>query len=344
MNAFHLNLQKISRRGGYLFHPIGFILENLAFKLKKKDFSSKYLVTTFLLLGGKPGSFFSRLMGKKVAIFVETDSESLIASNAKINNVELRENGYAEMPSALSDQTIHKLLKISLETKGANRGMDSGKGFEDNIFFDRKNPKTVRFDIDSNILFKNSIVQELACDPTVLRIAQDYLGALPILDFAAMWWHVRSNTPDKEAAQYFHFDMDRLRWIKFFFYVTDVTENSGPHIFIPKSHTDTGLPFPLRAKGYTRLTDDEVAIYFPRDTWKEFVGPIGSMIVEDTRGLHKGKHVHEGDRLVFQLQYTSSLFGKAILKTEVHRNDIGDKLKKSMSVYPEIFQQIKVIE
>ena len=52
---------------------------------------------------------------------------------------------------------------------------------------------------------------------TNLFLFKDEVVSAPVFDFIAMWWHTQSNTPDKEAAQYFHFDMDRLRWIKFFF-------------------------------------------------------------------------------------------------------------------------------
>jgi len=105
---------------------------------------------------------------------------------------------------------------------------------------------------------------------------------------------------------------------------------------------DNGLPFSLRSKGYTRLDDSQVDTVFPSASWKVFTGPIGSMIVEDTRGLHKGKHVEQGDRLIFQLQFTSSLFGKAIERIEIDRSDVGDKLKMAMEASPSIFQQISI--
>jgi len=136
--------------------------------------------------------------------------------------------------------------------------------------------------------------------------------------------------------------MERLRWVKFFFYLTDVNAESGPHVFVPESHLDHGLPFRLRSKGYTRLEDSQVENVFPKASWKVFTGPIGSMIVEDTRGLHKGKHVENGDRLVFQLQFTSSLFGKYIEKIEINQGDVGERLKRAMQATPSIFQQISV--
>jgi len=211
------------------------------------------------------------------------------------------------------------------------------------VFFDRLKPKTVRFDVDSQKLLQNNLIQEFICDPTILSIAQDYLGSAPVFDFIAMWWHTKSNTPDKEAAQYFHFDMDRLRWIKFFFYVTDVTAESGPHMFVPESHRDFGLPFKLRKKGFTRLTDDEVASVFPVNTWTTFTGSAGSMIVEDTRGLHKGKHVLEGDRLVFQIQFSTSIFGYRPTPYTIKSDNLSPALKSSLERHPSVYPEISII-
>jgi ectoine hydroxylase-related dioxygenase (phytanoyl-CoA dioxygenase family) len=335
-------LKNSARKLAYLVHPIGLLCEVVLFQLRLSKHSSKFLITTFLVLGGKPGTLFSKLVGKKRSNFEELRSPSLILNDVIVDNKELRANGYSLIENAISRKTSEELLLISQTTRGSNRGMDSGQGYQADVFFNRQNPSTVRFDVDPNELFKNHVVQELACDPRILRIAQDYLGTLPVLDFVAMWWHTKSPSPDKEAAQYFHFDMERLRWIKFFFYLTDVNEESGPHIFVPKSHLDNGLPFSLRSKGYTRLDDSQVEKIFPRETWKVFTGPIGSMIVEDTRGLHKGKHVENGDRLVFQLQYTSSLFGKTIDNIQIDKNNIGEKLKTAMQVSPLVFQQVVV--
>ena len=316
----------------------------LLYKTGKFKRSSKYLITSYLVFGGLPGSLFSKLLGAKPARKLTPLKDSLISAHVEINNSQLRRDGYILAKDAISQESVSKLLDLSLTTIGSYRGMDSGTGLEENVLFNRENPKTIRFDVDSNRLFQHEIIQNFAADPKVLQIAQDYLGTLPVLDFVAMWWHTESESPDKEAAQYFHFDMERLRWIKFFFYVTDVDRDSGPHVFVPKSHRDFSLPLKLRSLGYARLEDAQVENVYQRDSWREFVGPKGSMIVEDTRGLHKGKHVSSGDRLVFQLQFSSSLFGKRIDPILLQRSAMGQNLQESMLAKPSIFQQIKIID
>jgi hypothetical protein len=333
------------RRGLIPLHPIGLVIEIFKYKIFKKSFVSKYLITTFLLFGGGPATKLSKVLGKKTFDALDNfKSDTLVLPVSENHQKELKDSGCLLIPNAVSKSKIGELFSVSETTLGIYRRMDSGTKFESDTYFTRDNPQAIRFDYHPNELIKNSIIQEFICDPAILKIAQDYLGTMPILDFIAMWWHVKSDQPDKEAAQYFHFDMDRLRWIKFFFYLTDVSSDSGPHVFIPRSQKDRGLPFSLRKKGYTRLSDNEVEVYYPKTLWQEFTGPSGSMIVEDTRGLHKGKHVHRGDRLVFQLQYTSSLFGNSMIpKIQLEKQLLAPALSTSLDAYPQIFQQIQII-
>ena len=326
----------------YVFHPFGLLAEAILFKMGKTKFHSKYLVTTFLLVGGTPGTFLSRFLGIKKQNLELLSRPSVIQVGNSFSKTDLRDRGYSLVPTALDPKHVDKILDLSFSLKGSNRGMDSGKGFQDGIYFDRENPKTVRFDYHPNDVIADPTIQKIVSDPKILEIAQDYLGTLPVLDFVAMWWHTKSSNPDKEAAQYFHFDMDRLRWVKFFFYITDVGPDNGPHVFVPTSHSDSGLPFALRKNGYTRLDDEQVRKHFKEESWRTFVGPKGSMIVEDTRGLHKGKHVGTGDRLIFQIQFTSALFGTDISNLEINQNDIGLDLRNSMQNFPDIYRNVVV--
>lgn len=317
-------------------------MEAIRFKFSNSKFQSKYLISTFLLLGGVPGTILAKFLGQKKVDLRVLGHSKAISLKDNFSDSELRQRGYSLVPNALEQSYVDDILKLSLSLKGSTRGMDSGSGYQNDIYFDRENPKTVRFDYAPDDLISDLTVQKLVSDPVILEIAQSYLGTLPVLDFVVMWWHTKSNNPDKEAAQYFHFDMDRLRWIKFFFYITDVGPDNGPHIFVPGSHADNGLPFGLRKNGYTRLEDAQVAHHFAEDSWKKFVGPKGSMIVEDTRGLHKGKHVASGDRLVFQIQFTSTLFGTDISSLHITEQQIGKELRAAMEKFPEIYKNIKV--
>jgi ectoine hydroxylase-related dioxygenase (phytanoyl-CoA dioxygenase family) len=174
-------------------------------------------------------------------------------------------------------------------------------------------------------------------DWSILAVAQDYLRSSPILDIVAMWWHTAfSDRPDARAAQMFHFDMDRPRWLKFFVYLTDVTPESGPHCFIRGSHRTGAIPPDLLARGYARLDDDVVAAHFAPEDHIRFVGKKGTIIAEDTRGLHKGQHVERGDRLVFQLEFTNTLFGGAYARPRL-RDPVVPELAERVRDYPRVY-------
>ena len=150
-------------------------------------------------------------------------------------------------------------------------------------------------------------------DLSLIAVAQRYLGSRPVADVTALWWNTSfSDRPDREAAQWFHFDMDRIKWLKFFICITDVTIKTGPHTFISSSHRTDAIPSDLLSAGYARLSDDIVEQHFGRDRFVEFCAPRGTILAEDTRGLHKGKLVEVGDRLMFQVQFSNSLFGATV--------------------------------
>jgi hypothetical protein len=319
---------------------------SLRFKMKGINEGSKYIHKTFYLFGGLPGSLASKLLAKKKNFSLEKlrhdhfDSGTSIHTSSK----SLKSKGYFVEKSFLDPTKIKSILEYSLSTQGSYRAKDSGEGNIPDVIIDRMNPKSVRFDYSPTTVLKCRDIQTVLANEKVLSLAQEYLGCQPILDFVAMWWHTKSVKADKKAAQLFHFDMDRLRWVKFFFYVTDVNSDNGPHVFVESTHKDFGIPFSLRRKGYSRLEDEKVEKVISRDRWIEFTGSAGTMIAEDTRGLHKGAHVKEGDRLLFQFQFTSSLYGEAeepdlmVLRD----SELTEELKSAMSNYPYIFQKIRL--
>ena len=155
---------------------------------------------------------------------------------------------------------------------------------------------------------KNPAIHEIALDPALLKIAQDYLGAKPILCSVVMWWSFPVDDIEKQAAaaaQEYHFDMDHLKFFKFFFYLNDVDENNGPHCYVKNSHKR--LPSKFLKRG--RFSDKDIEDHYRNDAL-ELKGPAGTVLAVDTRGLHKGKPLKSGSRLLLQVQFTNSLFGQ----------------------------------
>ena len=203
--------------------------------------------------------------------------------------------------------------------------------------FDAANPQAVRYDYPTDALLLHPNVQALLADHSLLALAQSYLGSRPRADVLSMWWHTNYQTnPDSEAAQFYHFDMDRIKWFKVFIYLTDVGPHDGPHKFIEGSHRTGNIPQSMLSQGYARLTDEEVLAHYGDAREIEFVAPRGTVIIEDTRGLHKGKAVESESRLILQLQFSNSLFGANYAKSKITSAN-NKYLKEIMEKAPDVY-------
>lgn len=322
-------------------------IDLLRYKLSGKSPNEKYplLLNSFYVFGGVMNNIGTKLLKKRKTNF--NASKGLLGnlSSHELENANqfLKENGFVVLENVLSADMCEKILNLSLKIPGSNRAMDLGQNATYAGLYNRVNPSSNRFEYDGTTLVNQPEIQEILADESLMAFAQEYLGGSPILDLVSMWWHAPfKQEADQNAAQWFHFDMERVKWIKFFFYITDVDTNSGPHTFIPKTHRTRGIPAALRRKGYVRLSDEEVSDHFSQDSWQEFTGKRGTLIVEDTRGLHKGKHCLSGDRLLFQLEYTVSDYGAAIAIPVLHLDNASNKMLDAVKKFPLTYSMIEI--
>jgi hypothetical protein len=172
--------------------------------------------------------------------------------------------------------------------------------------YPRSRPTVGRYDISEEVALGCPEVQEFATDPAMAAIAQGYLGQAVLMDEVAFWWTTTQRADDADVnAQLFHQDRDRLSFLKFFIYLTDVTPDTGPHVYLRGSHR--GIPRSLRGDG--RKSDQAVRDAGLWDNVRELCGPAGTVMAVDTIGLHKGKTPISGDRLALENEFATSLFG-----------------------------------
>jgi hypothetical protein len=149
-------------------------------------------------------------------------------------------------------------------------------------------------------------VKELALDPGISRIATVYFECEPVIDCVSAWWTFPlGGAADPDAAQLYHYDLDRIRWLQVFVYLTDVDKLSGPHAFIRGSHRTIGS----KISRDDRHSDDEVFSMYPRIDEVVFVAPRGTVILEDTLGFHKGLPAVAKHRFMFELELSVNHFG-----------------------------------
>lgn len=138
---------------------------------------------------------------------------------------------------------------------------------------------------------------ELANHPRVLGPVAQWLGGRPTLAALRLWWSTPSSDGTPEHAELFHRDVDDLRFVKLFVYLTDVTEDTGPHVYVDGSHAVD------RLTEIRRYEDDAVAAAFGADTISTLTGRAGTAFLENTYGMHRGVPPIAGPRLIFQPLY-----------------------------------------
>ena len=141
-----------------------------------------------------------------------------------------------------------------------------------------------------------------------------------------MWWTpVRNKTSlnteiANRSAQFFHFDLDRIKWLKFFIYLTDTTLEDGPHEYIQGTNKVLGKNKNLLKKGYKRIDEKEIYSCYESSFIKKLLGKKGTIFVGDTSCFHRGFPPIKNDRLLLVLEYSNSLFGGNYSKIKSNQN------------------------
>ena len=139
----------------------------------------------------------------------------------------------------------------------------------------------------------------LANHPALLATVTQYLGAKPSMASVQAWWTFGEHSVkgQKHYDDVYHRDVDDLRFVKLFVYLTDTTISNGAHSFIKGSHRGTTL---------TRrgpISDTEAQKNFAPEHFSTVTGPPGTVFLEDTWGIHRPLLATTGRRLIFSVLY-----------------------------------------
>ncbi len=300
-----------------------------------KIFHSKYLqgeaelqnFILYLLKGGIPKQ--SRdAVGRAAAMFVQqkTAAFGLDVSGAKLNEANresiesLRNEGYALANSAFPPAAIPAIEQF-IESLRVNYGYighdEEGQKGEIHLA-----------DLPPNVRFAHYRSEEICACPEIYKAVHDprlinamtiYLGAPPTISSVSLWWSFPS-TQEAGGMQKFHHDRGDFRSCNLFVYLTDVSEDTGPHTFVPRTHSFNVLQsLALERFGRDkalyrefwqwieihRKSDEEILKWFHKNEIKVFTGPKGTAFFEDTRGLHKATLPISGPRLAFEIVYST---------------------------------------
>lgn len=147
-----------------------------------------------------------------------------------------------------------------------------------------------------------------ALSPEVAGIAQAYFGMRVALRHYNIWCNFVTGRPASQS-QLWHRDPEDRYILKVFVCLGDVDENTGPFTYAPGTHPKgsvTSEPEFLFKDGKTpRSNDEQVGKLVPAGKWVRGIGPAGTMIFADTRGLHKGGQAKTRERYLYTAEFTS---------------------------------------
>jgi hypothetical protein len=233
----------------------------------------------------------------------------LSAPEIEMIQKELLETGYVVMPSLLKASLVDAFVD---EAKQFNYKLRNPTSDQRETVFRKIDPLIPPLCIaayaNSSDLKNSNLFSEFSNDPLLLRLASIYMGTSVFPIDSTLWYSFAASASSGDAAQMFHYDLDTLRWLKIFVYLTDVGPGNGPHEFVPATHKPGSIPQRLINRGYMRLEDQEVDKYFVQSRQKIY-GKRGTVILGDTRCLHKGNVVDHGYRLIFSPIYAPSRIG-----------------------------------
>ena len=213
----------------------------------------------------------------------------------------IRTNGFYVFNQIVDSAIVTAIREYAEQTPCQARGFETPPSA-----YPRSAPVAGRYDFEEEVSLRCPEVQEFASDPCMALVSQKYLEQPVMMDEVAFWWTTtRRSEMANLNAQLFHQDRDRLSFLKFFIYLTDVTPETGPLVYLSGSHRD--IPPSLRSDG--RKDDTAVRAAGLWGNVSEIVGPAGSLMAVDTIGLHKGKTPIARDRLALEIEFSTSLFG-----------------------------------
>tara|TARA_Y100000590_G_scaffold438510_1_gene561414 strand:- start:332 stop:1285 length:954 start_codon:yes stop_codon:yes gene_type:complete len=161
--------------------------------------------------------------------------------------------------------------------------------------------------VNNNANLKNFVLSK-----EILKLVSSYINSKTISINASYFISLPIKTSKYEKyenAQYFHWDNDFTKFLKLYIYLTDVDEQSGPHIYVSKTHKQKKINHSL-----SRLYSDQ-DIYNSYKDIKKFCANEGAFFFTDSYGIHKGEEPKIKPRIMLNIHYGNN-------KIKYHQDDL----------------------
>lgn len=173
---------------------------------------------------------------------------------------------------------------------------------------------TKKYDNDKRIFGMHhisDISRKLIIDsPLVKSVCSVYLGK-NFINQTLMFGNIKHSADSNEGSGGgLHRDSFATQ-LKVLIYLTDVYDKNGPFQYLKKSNSVWYLfKSILRFGKKTRFDSENLDTnkIFEKNKLESFHGKAGTLLFVDTRGLHKGKRLYEGERYAATTYYVSKIY------------------------------------
>jgi len=147
------------------------------------------------------------------------------------------------------------------------------------------------------------MIAEFHNDPRLHRLAEAFHQA-PTLNLFTLAGRVRATPGGLGSGGGWHRDSVHQRQFKTLLYLNDVAEGEGPYQYVAGTHQPAELLRLVRSGqvrfNQSRLTDEEVRQIIQRSSGRyrlhTITGQAGTLVITDTRGIHRGQPLTHGVR------------------------------------------------
>lgn len=175
-------------------------------------------------------------------------------------------------------------------------------------------PNSPKSQVPAKALHGSTPLLRLFCSRQIIDPIALYLNIIPSIQYISLWRTEPSSDYSRTSEMHWHMDHHGHKFVKVFFYLTDVQFGDGHHEFILNSHCQTYFDsyldknFPQllktialkrKLRGKFHLPDDLLLPILDRRL--SLVGSRGTGFMEDTRGLHRGTPIiSDRPRIILQ--------------------------------------------
>jgi ectoine hydroxylase-related dioxygenase (phytanoyl-CoA dioxygenase family) len=150
-------------------------------------------------------------------------------------------------------------------------------------------------------LVKSPLLLQIALNQNFIDIAKMYFNTNNVFITGANYRRSYSNQLPANDTQLYHRDRNSFKILKFFIYLNDVDENSGPFQYILYSHKN----WPIFSNRKYRWDDHYIESKFAPESIFSGTSSVGDVIIADTTGFHKGKKLNKKFRTMITFNYST---------------------------------------